>query len=230
MSSMPKPAVTISKRGDQLKSIYADTSVPSSFTISTYYGYIFGNFWVPAALPSGHHAHLAQYDVTSFYFASGTYQNHFVNSLLTASDNFDTWHSGKGVIFGPGIAGGGPICSSQSAVTETWSSRSYQMPKVNPIVWNAAQATNSCSPDFFYDNQTYRIFAGANDLQESTYWLYMNGSASPFFMAPTVNSYTSEFATGAAGVSFLVVSIQPTLPVSEYWRLEFKNVSSWTQP
>ena len=224
----PKPTVASPKRGNDRAKGYVEpqSSVPSYFTIATYYSVIFGNFWVPNALPSGHHAHLGSYNLTANNFVNATTLTHFVNSYLTASDNFVSYHHGKGHIFGPNIAGsgsaGGLTCYPTSVVSETW------LTPTN-AVWNAASATNTCSPAFFAHATPYKIFAGANDSQENTFWLYNNGETEPFFKAPTVNSYEPAYIAGQAGVAFLVVNIYP-LPVSEYWSINFTNVNVWTQP
>ena len=227
ISAMPKPSGSQTKRGtDRQKTVPTNPSVPNSFTIAAYYSYVFGNFWVPATLPTGHHTHLSQYDITANYFDAATI-SHFANSLLTATDNFETYHSGKGHIFGPNIAGsgssGGLTCYPQSVVSETWQAF------VPAIVWNSSTATNTCSPSFFNSGQTYRVLAGANDSQQSTFWLYDVGAPSPYFVAPTVTSTNAAFIAGQAGIAFLVASTSP-LPVDQYWTRGFQNVSVWTQP
>lgn len=228
ISAMPKPStseVTLAA-GRQKGGVPPASSVPTSFTIATYYSYVFGNLWVPASLPAGHHAHLAQYDIRATYFETATV-SHFVNSFLTASDNFETYHSGKGHIFGPYIAGtgtsGGVTCYPQSVVTETW--QAY----LGGIVWNAQADTNTCSPSFFNSGQTYRILAGANDSQQSTFWLYDEGAPYPYFIAPTVLSPGPAFIGGQAGTAFFVASTS-ALPANQYWTLGFQNVTVWTQP
>ena len=126
MSASPKPTANSLKRGNDRAKGYVtpQSSVPGSFTIATYYSTIFGNFWVPATLPSGHHAHLGSYNLTANNFVNASTLTHFVNSYLTASDNFVSYHHGKGHIFGPNIAGSGSssgvTCSATSVVSETW--------------------------------------------------------------------------------------------------------------
>lgn len=66
VSAAPKP---LTADGDQAK-VWTEYSLPSSFTIATYYGLIFGNFWVPGYMPSSHEAHLASYDLYGNYFRS----------------------------------------------------------------------------------------------------------------------------------------------------------------
>ncbi len=231
MSASPRPTVALAKRGNDRAKGYVEpqSSVPASFTIATYYAVIFGNFWVPALLPSGHHAHLGSYNLTANNFANATTLTHFVNSYLTASDNFVNYFHGKGHIFGPNIAGSGSAqgltCNPTSVVSETW-----LVPSSIPnIVWHAGSGNNTCSPAFFAHATPYKIFAGANDSQENTFWLYNNGETEPFFKAATVNSYESTYIAGQAGVAFLVANVYP-LPVSEYWTINFTNVNVWTQP
>lgn len=242
ISAAPKP---LSAEGEGTK-VYTSYTLPSSFTIATYYGIILGNFWVPGNMPSGHEAHLAQFDMVANYFGNATRGVHFANSLLTQA-NWTTNHTGKGMIFGRhangvhGIAGTGttwsPVsqsyitCDQRSAVVETWHTNpNASPPSLGNYVWNASMNPNTCSPDFYYDNQKYTVLNGANIYQESTYWLYNYGSSTPFFMADTVSSWHYAFQSGYAGIAFLVAS-HPSypLPTSEYWSLSFTNVVQWTQ-
>lgn len=225
ISAAPKP---LSAEGEGTK-VYTSYTLPSSFTLATYYGVIFGNFWVPGVMPSGHAAHLATYDVLAYRFSNATGGSHFVNSLLTFADWGAGQHSGKGLIFGdivePGISGG-VTCYEQSVVTETWHDGNYVWDGKNP----SAPAPNTCSPNFYYTGQNYSVLNGANVYQESTYWLFNGGAGSPFFQAPIVYSPHPGFRAGYAGITFLVASAVPTLPFGEYWTLSFTNVFHWTQP
>ncbi|HPG61688.1 MAG TPA: hypothetical protein PK586_06755 [Casimicrobium sp.] len=229
ISAAPKP---LSAEGERAK-VYASYTLPSSFTIATYYGIILGNFWVPGNMPSGHEAHLAQFDVVANYFSSATGGSHFVNSMLTYANWSANEHTGMGMIFGPGIAGSGTAqgvtCLPRSAVTETWHSYGGYL---GNKVWNATNAIshpwdpNTCSPNFFQTSVKYTILNGANVLQQSTYWLYDYGYTTPFFQAPIVSGPLPNFQSGYAGITFLVAGYPAS---SEYWTLAFTNVSQWTQ-
>lgn len=225
VSAAPKP---LTADGDQAK-VWTEYSLPSSFTIATYYGLIFGNFWVPGYMPSSHEAHLASYDLYGNYFRNSTGGAHFANSMLTQA-NWTTNHTGMGVIFGGGMAGsgssGGATCTPFSAVTESWHTVSSPF----NIIWRVGYSPNTCSPDFYADNQTFTVLSGANVLQRSTFYLYNYGSSTPFFQAPIVDSTGWPFQPGYAGIAFLVATATGTLPTSEYWTLSFTNASHWTQP
>ncbi len=227
VSAAPKPRTA---DGDQAK-VWTEYSLPSSFTIATYYGIIFGNFWVPGDMPSGHEAHLASYNLYGNYFRISTGGAHFVNSMLTQA-NWTSNHTGMGMIFGGDVAGvgssGGATCTPFSAVTESWHTLTASSPF--SITWRFGQSSNTCSPDFYVDNQTFTVLSGANVQQRSTFYLYNYGSSTPFFQAPIADSTGNAFQPGYAGIAFLVATGVTSLPTSEYWTLSFTNVTQWTQP
>jgi len=225
ISAAPKP---LSAEGEGTK-VYTSYTLPSSFTIATYYGVIFGNFWVPGVMPSGHAAHLASYDFQGYNFRNSTGGSHFVNSMITQA-NWTTNHTGMGMIFGGGMAGtgtsGGLTCYPFSAVTESW----HSITSPSNIVWRAGYTPNTCSPDFYADNVAFSVLSGANILQRSTFHLFYYGNPTAIHEAPVVDSAGWPFQPGYAGVAFLVATAVTSLPVSEYWTLSFTNVYHWTQP
>ena len=92
-----------------------------AFTIGTTYlegygQYSYGNFWVPASMPSGHYNQWSAFDVVANGFETATAGTHFVHSVMWDT-TYPTisWNNGKGVI---------AACYSgfaPTAVMESWS-------------------------------------------------------------------------------------------------------------
>ncbi|MBL8311201.1 MAG: hypothetical protein JNL19_12305 [Burkholderiales bacterium] len=249
VSSMPPPDDIDTAVGPK---IGVQSYVPSSFSIVGYtfpgfFSMVVGNFWVPASMPSSDNAHLTAFDLTTSDFVSATNGAHFVHMLTASSNsNIDTDYNGKGMIFGPY----GGWCSGSPAYSGTYGSISetFFYPWVGPgpgtsgwygnpsrsKVWAGYNPSNDSfgtvdAPGHTCIAQptsgTISFLVGANRWQQSVYYTRISPWL-PWTQTPTVDSYTSNFATGFAGVTFFVAA--GGAPGN--WTLSFSNVSSWTQP
>ena len=225
IATIPKaqPTQVVKLGNGQKTTISPVSSLPSTFSIVYVAGTIYGNFWVPANLPSGDTYQVADFTVAQYNFAASGANTHFVNSVLTLSNtNFDADFDGKGMILGA-YDDCGPTYSS---IVETWAIQNSPgcgfpgASTCNAIVW----APESCSE--WSQAEPKRYLVGANIWQQSVYWRYTPGDSSPEFVSPGIDSYTPAFRGGGAGVAFLVAAA----PTSAYWYLDFSDVTSYSGP
>lgn len=237
VATIRKPLLTAeSEKRDLRKTVVSPvSSLPSTFSIVHWYGTTYGNFWVPASLPSGHSYQVADFTVAPYNFTSAGYGAHLVVPVLTVSNsNFDHDFDGKGAIFGESSLGCG---SPWVSVLESWAIQGYSDVSgcANPalcqaVVFNGSAPApwntqpNSCSA--WPVTQSYRYLVGANIAQQSVYQRFAPSASSPEYISPVVDSTTPLFRSGGAGVGFLAVA--PAY--SGYWSLNFSGVNSYTGP
>ena len=201
-----------------------------AFTIGTAYipGYgqhSYGNFWVPASMPSGHYNQWSAFDVVATSFETATPGTHFIHSVMWDT-TYPTvsWNNGKGVIAAP-YANACTSGFAPTAVMESWSPAPST--KVwGPVPgWGATPLQDSCSFQF-YDGVSYGFVTGANNVSQwQSYSQYYSGSSSPFY-SQALNTYQSSFLTTAAGVAFFVGGPPPS--TGQSWSLSFTGVASGT--
>ena len=173
---------------------------------------------MPANLPSGDTYQVADFTIGQYNFANSGVNTHFVNSVLTVSNsNLANDFDGKGMILGASNECGAPY----SSIIETWAIQNFPActpNSCNAIVW----APDTCSE--WSQTEPKRYLVGANTSQQTVYWRYTPGDSSPEFASPSVDSYTSAFRSGGAGVAFFVAAS----PTSQYWYLDFSDVTSYS--
>jgi|GEM_PF-4504970 len=211
-----------SQAGDAQKGyVQPITSLPSSFTITGLWGEVWGNFWVPQALPSGHTYQVADFKVTPYNFASsGTFAHLVVPVLTTSNSNFQSDFDGKGAIF----YGNSGACS---AVVEAWAIQNWSETTgcgTGPTCQAVVYSPDSCSS--WDSSQPRRFLVGANVWQSVTYWSCPASGACPGFVSPAMNTWMSGYRAGGAGVGFLVAMAYS----SSVWSLTFSDVVAYTGP
>ncbi len=220
VASTPVPKLLAAIGSDGQKSIGAISTLPSSFSIvGTYYGAVFGNFWVQTTMPRGQNTQWSAFDVIPTNFEAPNNSAHLVHSLLTYSeDNIETSFSGKGIIFGqwgPSF-GCGTVGRTFAPAVEIWG--------------NGAGGTvlspSTCGPDMT-PGTSYGFTTSANMAQQMTYSQYFSGASTPIFSTPVFYATGPNFVTGYSGVAFFV-STDGRLPANGAWSLQFSGVSSGT--
>lgn len=210
-------------------SIYRPIPTNTLFPWKTY-----GNFWVPAVMPSGHTFQVVDFTVTpSNYQSSGSFSHFGVGALVVSDSNFDHDFDGKGAaVFGGGPLGG--VCNSTDRTAlQSWAIQNYNdgadppcgaYPGCsNPVFDGVAAQPATCGE---WDAiAPKRFLVGANIWQGSVYWRCQPGGSCPEFVSPSIDSTTPYFRTGGAGVFFVHVR-----SVDVEWNLSFTNVSSYTSP
>jgi hypothetical protein len=220
VASTPLPQPLPQAGVEAQKAIGANSSIPSSFTIvGTYYGSVFGNFWVPALIPRGQSTQWSAFDVLQTNFEAPYNDSHLVHSLLTySSDNIASSFSGKGIILGQ--FGSGFACGT---VGGTYTSAAE--------IWGDGYGGNVLSPSTCAQNMvtgvSYGFTTAANMAQQMTYSKYISGASSPIFSTPVFSAVGPGFVTGYSGVTFFV-STNGRVPANGGWSLQFSGVSSGT--
>lgn len=224
-------AADTQKRRDEGRKFSPIGSLPSSFTIgATYisgYGtYSYGNFWVPASMPSGHSNQWSAYDVVTSNFATADPGTHLVHSIMWDTTYPSSgWNNGKGVIAAHYANACNPGGYGPTAVMESWSPAPSTEVWGPVSGWGATPLQNTCSFQFS-DGVSYGFLTGAdNTTQWQSYSQYYSGSSSPFYSS-SLNTYQSSFLTSVAGVAFLVAG--PPVSPGVSWSLSFTGVSSGT--
>ena len=220
------------KSGDSQKTyVQPMVSLPSSFSIVGLWGITWGNFWVPNAMPNGHTYQVVDFTVEPYnYPNSGQFSHLAVSTLTVSNSDLDHDFDGKGAIFYAALPG----CGS---VLQSWAITGYSdgppqgcsNPAVcsNPVFNGAAPSPWAGQPNTcdFWDASTPRRFlVGANIWQQSVYWTCTPSGGCPGIASPTVDSTTSYFRSGGAGVAF----INALSYSSSVWSLTFSNVNSYT--
>ena len=220
VASMPVPRQLPAVGSDSQKFVGASASLPASFSIvGTYYGAVFGNFWVPNTMPRGLQTQWSAFDVIPTNFEAPNNNAHLVHSLLTySSDNIVASFSGKGIMFGqfgPSFACGTVGGTFTSAVE----------------VWGDGVGGNVFSPSTCAQNMTpgtsYGYTTAANMVEQVTYSKYLSGASTPIFSTPVFTAAGAGFVTGYAGVTFFVAT-DGRVPANGAWSLQFSGVSSGT--
>jgi hypothetical protein len=225
----------LSKQIPTRKSLPPLQVLPSSFTIYRpsrfgIPGPQYGDFWVPANMPSGHTYQITQFMVTPSNFAASGTDSHLVVSTLTVSNsNFSDDFDGKGAIFYPNQ---NVYCGSNRTMLQSWAMQGYsggQCPGCVSVVFNGNAPSpwntqpNSCGS--WNAVTPKRFLVGANIWQDSVYWRCVPNGTCPEFASPTVNSYTPQFRSGGAGIAFFVAATS-----NAGWSLAFDSVISYTGP
>lgn len=133
-----KKAVSGAKSG-----VYQQATVPGSFSIATYYGVVFGNFWVLGAMPVSHGAHLVDFTVDQVNFVNANSGTHFVQVHTSVSDSdFASDFDGKGFYFGLDATFCGASTPVYTLVSET---RTINRAATNVVVWHQTKSPNTCA-------------------------------------------------------------------------------------
>lgn len=256
ISTMPMPGEPMKGGADSAK-IPTYAAITSSFSISAYtfwgVSYTTGSFWVPGDMPSTDNAHLSTFDVSATNFENATGGAHFVHMLLASSNsNIDADYNGKGMIFGPygfwcspppASAGGfgaisetfmyPPVGHTVSPGGPTPDPAWYANPNRSKI-WAGADMSrdsfgagdapfHTCTATSASTQMSFLV--GANRWQQSVYYSRPTGVPT-WSTTPVVDSTAPYFLTGKAGTAYFVAGSG----VIGDWRLDFENVSAWTQP
>lgn len=229
--------------------VSAQTTLPSSFTITLYQFYpgywkVAGNFWVPGNLPASSYGQYSIFTLETANFATNLNVNgHLVHSLLThvPSGQTSQGFSGAGIIIGkfPGLAscnGGNPMVS----LIETWRmgipgatgnaanyrNWLYTSPTASSGSVNGGVAGgNTCFPTADGVKRSYTTLAYTNGAASYQVYngVYVYGSPSNVMIygSPGIQNPWGTFYPGYKGIMFLAAA-QGESP----WSLYFTNVTS----
>lgn len=200
----------------------------SSFSVVQLNGAVYGNFWTPGLLPAGHGAHVVDFTVQMSNHENAAPGTHFVNSITLITDDFVTFHHGRGLIFGPA----GSLCAAPwglYSMGQHWSNTRDSAgitTEFGGVFVPGAQRRlqpNTCAA--MTPSSSYRFLNGANAQLQSKYYRYPAGSWMPDFWSNILYSSSPIYPPGYAGVAFLSVSFPGSAP---NWALTFYNVSQYT--
>lgn len=164
--------------GGQKTVVQPVANLPSDFTITRIWNLwqgwaTYGNFWVPAALPSGHTYQVVDFTVTpsTNYQNSGS-KSHLAVSVLTVSDsNLNSDFDGKGLTL---FATARCALAWQRAALQSWAIQGFSEPPgacsnpavcSNPVFDGSNGNPSSCGP--WDAASTQRFLVGANIWQDS---------------------------------------------------------------
>ena len=215
------------------------SALKTAFTIKStnFYGYlpwkIYGNFWVPGSMPTGHTYQVVDFTVTpNNYENSGPYSHFAVGTLVVSDSNFDHDSDGKrAAIFG----GSGNCGSANKTALQSWAIQNHPhshppssscgsyLGCSNPVFDGVIASPSTCRAwDAIVPK---RFWVGANTWQGSVHWRCQPGGTCPEFTSPSIDSTTPYFRSGGAGVMFVHV-----LSADVEWALSFSNALSYSAP